>query len=60
MQSIPRYKGFKDLECWQQARELRKNISGLVKKFSKDEKYMLVAQLIRSSRSITNIISEGY
>ena len=56
----PGYKGFKDLECWKRSRVLRNKISILVKRFPKEEKYMLVSQMIRSSRSITNNICEGY
>jgi four helix bundle protein len=54
------YKGFKDLESWKKGRELRNSISALVKKFPAEEKYMLCSQIIRSSRSITNNIAEGY
>jgi four helix bundle protein len=54
------YKGFKDLECWKKARELRINISTLVKSFPTEEKYNLTSQIIRSYRSITNNIAEGY
>jgi four helix bundle protein len=60
MFSSPGYKGFKDLDCWKKARELRQKVSLLVKRFPKEEKYMLVSQIIRSTRSITNNISEGY
>jgi four helix bundle protein len=60
MKDTHSHKGFKDLECWKQARELRKKISELVKRFPKEEKFMLVSQMIRSSRSITNNICEGY
>ena len=60
MNSSPRHKGFKDLECWKKARELRKKISDLVKRFPVEEKYMLVSQMKRCSRSITNNICEGY
>ena len=60
MFSSPGYKGFKDLDCWKKARQLRQKVSLLVKRFPKEEKYMLVSQMIRSTRSITNNISEGY
>jgi four helix bundle protein len=60
MNNQPGYKGFTDLKCWQTARKLRKKISILVKSFPKEEKYMLVSQLLECSRSITNNISEGY
>ena len=54
------YKGFKDLDCWKKGRELRIIISTLVKKFPPEEKYQLVSQMIRSSRSVTNNMAEGY
>ncbi len=54
------YKGFKDLDCWKKGRELRNIISALVKKFPPEEKYQLVSQMIRSRRSVTNNMAEGY
>ena len=54
------YKGFKDLNCYIKARELRMYISELVKKFPLLERYGLSAQIIDCSRSITRNIAEGY
>ena len=54
------YKGYKELECYIQARLLRIYISGLVKKFPSHEKFLLTAQIIDSSRSITRNMAEGY
>ena len=54
------YKGFKELKCWQEARSLRKDISQLVKTFPTSEKFELVNQIIRASRSVTANIAEGY
>lgn len=54
------YKGYKDLESYKKARELRIDISCIVKKFPAFEKFMLTSQIIRSSRAITANISEGY
>ncbi len=53
-------KSFKELEAWKKARELRKEISVLVKTFPPEEKYRLVDQMIRASRSVTANIAEGY
>lgn len=53
-------KSFKELEAWKKARELRKEVSLLVKTFPAEEKYMLVDQMIRASRSVTANIAEGY
>jgi len=54
------YKGYKELDCYKKSRELRIFMSKLVKKFPTEEKYMLVSQSKRSSRSITATIAEGY
>ena len=54
------YKGFKDLECYKEARMLRIFISDLIKKFPAHEKFLLTAQIIDSSRSITRNMAEGY
>lgn len=54
------YKGYKELECYIQARLLRIFISELVKKFPAHEKFLLIAQIIDSSRSVTRNIAEGY
>jgi four helix bundle protein len=54
------YKGYKELECYIQARLLRVYISQLTKKFPAHEKFLLTAQVIDSSRSVTRNIAEGY
>jgi len=54
------YKGYKELECYIQARLLRIFIAELAKKFPAYEKFLLTAQIIDSSRSITRNIAEGY
>lgn len=51
---------FESLECWKVGAELRQEISNLVKTFPIEEKYRLVDQMIRCSRSVTNNIAEGY
>ncbi|GBE39707.1 hypothetical protein BMS3Bbin08_02338 [bacterium BMS3Bbin08] len=51
---------FEDLEIWQLARKLRREISTLVKTFPSEEKYRLSDQMIRASRSVTANIAEGY
>ena len=53
-------KSFENLDCWIKARELRKKISDLTKTFPKEEKYRIVDQITRCSRSVTNNIAEGY
>ena len=54
------YKGYKDLECYIKARELRIFISDLVKKFPSHEKFLLTTQIVDCSRSVSRNIAEGY
>ncbi len=51
---------FTDLEVWKQSRKIRMLISDLTKTFPSEEKYRLIDQIIRSSRSIGNNIAEGH
>lgn len=51
---------FTELECWKEARVLRKDISVLAKTFPPEEKYDLISQIKRSSRSVTVNIAEGH
>jgi four helix bundle protein len=52
--------GFEDLEVWKKCRQLRIEISELLKGFPLDEKYRLIDQLKRSSRSVTANVAEGH
>jgi four helix bundle protein len=54
------YKGYKDLDCYIKARELRIFISDLAKKFPAHEKFLLVSQIVDCSRSVSRNIAEGY
>ncbi len=51
---------FEDLETWKKCRQLRQDISKLIKRFPIEEKWRLTDQLIRSSRSVTANIAEGH
>ena len=51
---------FETLQVWKEARELRKEISGLAKTFPANEQYRLTDQMIRASRSVTANIAEGH
>jgi len=51
---------FEDLNCWKMGRELRNEVKDLIKTFPDFEKYELVSQMRRSSRSVTHNISEVY
>jgi four helix bundle protein len=52
--------GFRGLEVWKEARSFRKSVSLLIKGFPDSEKYKLIDQLKRASRSVTANIAEGY
>lgn len=54
------YKGYKDLECYIQARLLRIYIYNIVVNFPSSEKFLLTSKIIDCSRSITRNIAEGY
>lgn len=55
------FKTFEDLECWKHCKELRLFVSNeIVPILPKEEKYRLIDQLIRSARSTTANIAEGY
>jgi four helix bundle protein len=51
---------FQDVNCWKKSREVRLFVMQLVKKFPNDEKYALISQIRRASRSAGNNIAEGY
>ena len=54
-------KTFEDLECWKACRELRVFVArSLCKTLPKDERYRLGDQILRSARSTTANIAEGY
>ena len=52
--------GFEELELWKKARELKKEIRKISKIFPAEEKFRLTDQIIRSSRSINALVSEGH
>ncbi len=60
IKSVMGYHKLSELKVWQKARLFRKAISSLTKTLPKEEKYKLVDQIIRSSRSVTANISEGH
>ena len=53
------FQGFEDLEIWKKGRVLRNEVSALCKTFPSEERYKLIDQMIRASRSITANIAEG-
>lgn len=56
------YKGYKDLECYKEARKLRMYISDLVKSFPKDEKYISEDDLKRGEKKCELVfkLTNGY
>jgi four helix bundle protein len=51
---------FEDLDCWKKCTALRRKLSVRVKSFPSEEKYRLIDQVIRASRSVTANIAEGF
>jgi four helix bundle protein len=51
---------FYDLEVWKKAREIKKSVRKLTDTFPIEEKYRLSDQIVRSSRSVTANIAEGF
>lgn len=55
------FKSFEELACWKEARELRLFIKdSIITKMPSSEKFALIDQIRRSSRSVGNNIAEGY
>lgn len=60
METNKSYRGFKDLKVYQLAYQLALEIFELTKSFPKEERYSLVDQIRRSSRSICTNIAEAW
>lgn len=54
------FRTFEDLEVWKTTRELRKAIAKLARRLPAEERFILVPQILRSSRSVTANIAEGH
>ena len=54
------HQNFTELEVWQKARELKKEVELVVKGFPPEEKFRMTDQLLRSVRSINANIAEGH
>lgn len=52
--------GFEQLELWKKVREFKKEVSEEAKKWPAEEKFKLITQIIRSSRSINALLAEGH
>ncbi len=53
-------KSYEDLDVWKLSFELAMDIFATTRSFPKEEVYSLTSQLVRSSRSISANISEGW
>lgn len=55
------FKSFEELACWKEARNLRLFVkNNIIAKIPSTEKFALIDQIKRSSRSVGNNIAEGY
>ena len=54
------YQNYENQEVWKHSRLLKNEIFTLAKTFPVEEKYRLIDQLVRSSRSINAQIAEGH
>jgi len=54
------YRGYKDLKVYQKAYELALQLHKVTRTFPKDEKYSLVDQIRRSSRSVAANLAEAW
>ncbi|SKB53484.1 four helix bundle protein [Salegentibacter holothuriorum] len=57
---MEKIKSFEDLVCWQKGRAIRMEVSKLIKQFPVEEKFELISQMRRASRSVTHNLAEGY
>ncbi|HEX4373423.1 MAG TPA: four helix bundle protein [Puia sp.] len=55
-----KYQSFTELEVWKKGRVFKNEIKELTTLFPIEEKYKLIDQIIRSSRSINTNIAEGH
>jgi four helix bundle protein len=54
------FKSFEELDCWKACRAVRQYITKLAKKYPVEEKFRLVDDILRASRSTTHNIAEGF
>ena len=52
--------GFENLELWKKVREFKNEVSKEARTWPAEEKFKLIDQIIRSSRSINALLSEGH
>jgi four helix bundle protein len=54
------YQSFTELKVWQEARAFKMLVRQISRSFPSEEKYRLIDQVIRSSRSVNANITEGH
>ncbi|HEU5164532.1 MAG TPA: four helix bundle protein [Chitinophagaceae bacterium] len=52
--------GFEQLELWKKVREFKNEVAKEVRKWPTEEKFKLIDQIVRSSRSINALLAEGH
>ena len=52
--------GFEQLELWKKVREFKNEVAKEAKKWPAEEKFNLIDQITRSSRSINAFLAEGH
>ncbi|HEY5772069.1 MAG TPA: four helix bundle protein [Chitinophagaceae bacterium] len=52
--------GFEQLELWKKAREFKNEVAKEARTWPAEEKFKLIDQIIRSSRSINALLAEGH
>lgn len=57
---MPGKRGFEDLDCYKLALDVMADVHTIAKSLPPEEKYDLVAQMRRSSKSVTANLAEGY
>jgi four helix bundle protein len=53
-------RSFEELDCWKVSTELRRELAVVIRTYPADEKYALISQIRRASRSVTNNLAEGF
>lgn len=53
------FKSFEELDCWKAGTEVRRYVKELIASFPGFEKFELVDDMRRASRSVTHNIAEG-
>jgi len=55
-----RFTSFEELDVWKECTKVRRFISKLVKKYPSEERFRIVDNMLRASRSTTHNLAEGF